>query len=83
LPLTGLTLGLRAGRAVVTILWCRFNIWAQADREGRFVLGGMVPGSRCQLSAYTGNTGINELKEIVVRGIGKIELGDLVFDLQP
>jgi hypothetical protein len=59
------------------------RLWAQADREGRFVLGGMVPGSRCTLSAYTGNTGSNELKEVDVTGAREVKLGDLVFDLQP
>jgi hypothetical protein len=59
------------------------RLWAQADREGRFVLGGMVPGSRCHLSAYTGNTGLNELKEVVIKGTKALDLGDLVFDLQP
>jgi hypothetical protein len=61
----------------------KVKLWAQADREGRFILGGLVPGSRCVLSAYTGNTGRTELKEVVVNGARKIELGDLVFDLQP
>jgi hypothetical protein len=61
----------------------RVNLWTQADREGRFVLGGLVPGSRCQLSAYTGNTGTNELREVAIKGTKKIELGDLIFDLQP
>jgi hypothetical protein len=59
------------------------RLWTQADREGCFVLGGLVPGSRCQLSAYTGNTGINELREVSIKGTKKIDLGDLVFDLQP
>jgi hypothetical protein len=59
------------------------RLWAQADREGRFVLGGMVPGARCRLSAYTGNTGLTELKEVVIKGPRRIDLEDLVFDLQP
>jgi hypothetical protein len=61
----------------------RAEVWAQPDREGRFALGGMIPGSHCLLSAYTGDTGRSELKEVVVKGSRIIELGDLIFDLQP
>jgi hypothetical protein len=61
----------------------KVRVWEQVDREGRFTVGGMVPGSRCVLSAYTGNTGINEIKQHSVRGARTVDLGDVVFDLQP
>jgi hypothetical protein len=47
------------------------------------VLGGPVPGSRCKISAYTGNAGVNELKEVFVKSPRTIELGTVVFDLEP
>jgi hypothetical protein len=64
-------------------LAARAELRAQADREGRFAVGGVVPGSRCVLSAYTGTRGTSELKEVVVPGARKIDLGDVVLDLQP
>jgi hypothetical protein len=61
----------------------RAQFWGQADRQGRFVVGGLVPGSRCKISAYTGNAGVNELKEVFVKSLRTIELGTVVFDLEP
>jgi hypothetical protein len=60
----------------------RVELWAQADRDGRFVLGGVVPGSRCQLSGYTSNTGSNDIQEVTVKGARRTDLGDLVFGLR-
>jgi hypothetical protein len=61
----------------------KVQLGAQAERDGRFTIGGLIPGSRCVLSSFTGGTGTNELKQVTIRGSGTIDLGDLVFDLQP
>lgn len=58
----------------------RVTVRIQAGEDGRFTLHGLIPGSRCTLTAYTGPAGMREVKEFAVPGVREIVLGDVVLD---
>jgi beta-lactamase regulating signal transducer with metallopeptidase domain len=53
--------------------------YVETDKEGRFTLGGLLLGARCNVSALT-NKASEQLKQLTVERAETQELGDLIFD---